>query len=164
MMGSINTDLAFFVVGTFGDSHLNSTKYYVANGCPRKFDWCHDTPQIWLPQFILGAILFSFGYSSCLGLFVSLYTKLVSSKNKVWEFFLRLYFRISLFFSIYPTMLDWRFYCESRKCSLPPLFERIIFNAASGIKSVAMLLRLRRLRTIFIRRILTNNIKLVLDM
>ena len=52
-------------------------------GCPSKFNWCHTTPQIWLPQFLLGAFLFAIGYSSCISLLVSLYTKIVAAKNQV---------------------------------------------------------------------------------
>ncbi|XP_065058261.1 major facilitator superfamily domain-containing protein 8-like isoform X2 [Rhopilema esculentum] len=51
-------------------------------GCPASFDWCRDTPQIWMPQYVFGAVFFAIGYSSCLGLLVSIYTKIVAAKRQ----------------------------------------------------------------------------------
>jgi len=68
--------------GGFGNATINNTMQDSTLGCPREFEWCHDTPQLYFPQLIIAALLFCIGYSTCIGLLVSLFTKVVSAGNQ----------------------------------------------------------------------------------
>jgi len=51
-------------------------------GCPVRYHWCRTSPRIWLPQFILGAVLHATGLSFCVTLLVSLYSKVLVNRNQ----------------------------------------------------------------------------------
>ena len=52
-------------------------------GCPVRYHWCRTSPRIWLPQFILGAVLHATGLSFCVTLLISLYSKVLVNRNQV---------------------------------------------------------------------------------
>ena len=73
------------------NSTIDKTKQREANvGCPSQYDWCKNTPQIWLPQMLFAVVLFSIGFSSCIGLILSLYTKVLGFKKQVRLFYIPL--------------------------------------------------------------------------
>lgn len=65
------------------NSTVNSTAQDLTIGCPREFDWCRDTPKIYLPQLVAAAVLCAMGDASCLALLVSLFTKIIGAGNQV---------------------------------------------------------------------------------
>eukprot|EP00112_Aurelia_sp_Birch-Aquarium-sp1_P005248 Seg1595.3 transcript_id=Seg1595.3/GoldUCD/mRNA.D3Y31 product="Major facilitator superfamily domain-containing protein 8" protein_id=Seg1595.3/GoldUCD/D3Y31 len=65
------------------NSTTDTTKQRETNlGCPSQYDWCKNTPQIWLPQMLVAVVLFAIGFSSCNGLILSLYTKVLGFKKQ----------------------------------------------------------------------------------
>eukprot|EP00112_Aurelia_sp_Birch-Aquarium-sp1_P000076 Seg1005.2 transcript_id=Seg1005.2/GoldUCD/mRNA.D3Y31 product="Major facilitator superfamily domain-containing protein 8" protein_id=Seg1005.2/GoldUCD/D3Y31 len=65
------------------NSTTNTTKQRETNvGCPSQYDWCKNTPQIWLPQMLVAVVLFAIGFSTCIGLILSLYTKVLGFKKQ----------------------------------------------------------------------------------
>ena len=52
-------------------------------GCPVRYHWCRTSPRIWLPQFVLGAVLHATGLSFSMTLLVSLYSKVLVNRNQV---------------------------------------------------------------------------------
>ncbi|XP_057315275.1 major facilitator superfamily domain-containing protein 8-like isoform X2 [Hydractinia symbiolongicarpus] len=57
---------------------LQSAKELV--GCPEEYNWCTTTPQIKLPQFIIGMIFLSIGYPFILVMTTTIYSKILGPK------------------------------------------------------------------------------------
>ena len=57
-----------------GSIHGNST---TTTGCRYpELKWCKDTPQLFLPQYIVAGVIFNTGYSTSLLSGLTLYSKL----------------------------------------------------------------------------------------
>ena len=61
-------------VTDIGNNSMSSSTSDV--GCPVKYSWCSTTPQLSLGQFIAASFIFPFGYTTCLAVFTSLYSKI----------------------------------------------------------------------------------------
>lgn len=54
-----------------------------AVGCPYYYDWCMNTPEVVLWQFLLGTFFIAIGYPICNVMSYSLYSKILGPKPQV---------------------------------------------------------------------------------
>ena len=76
----------------------NLTQSVVTTGCNMKYSWCKTTPQIRLPQYVTGALLFSIGFPLTFLFLNVLYSKVVGPRKQVEWYRLRSAFSTSASF------------------------------------------------------------------
>lgn len=62
--------------------NMTSNTVTTSAGCPVKYKWCHDTPKIYLPQFLTGASLISIGYALGFLVINTIYSKILGPRQQ----------------------------------------------------------------------------------
>ncbi|XP_033126474.1 major facilitator superfamily domain-containing protein 8-like [Anneissia japonica] len=78
----LSSGVCFFI--PFGNHHLrrpaNITDNEDGGGCPWRYNWCNDTPNMILPFFYLAMSMFAIGYSISQVILYTMYTKILGPR------------------------------------------------------------------------------------